>query len=82
METAVLTLRVPAEVKQQLDQLAEATHRSKSWLAGEAIRQYIDIEAWQIGEISKALAEADAGEFATDDEVAAVKAKYADGHAG
>lgn len=77
METAVLTLRVPAEVKQQLDKLAEATHRSKSWLAGEAIQRYLDLEAWQIGEISEALAEADAGDFAPDDEVAAMKVKYA-----
>lgn len=77
MDTAVLTLRLPIEVKQQLDQLAEVTHRSKSWLAGEAIRQYLDLEAWQIGEISKALAEADVGDFATDDEVSAVTAKYA-----
>lgn len=77
MDTAVLTLRLPVEVKQQLDQLAEVTHRSKSWLAGEAIRKYLDLEAWQIGEISKALAEADAGDFATDDEVSAVTAKYA-----
>ncbi|MDP2808689.1 MAG: CopG family ribbon-helix-helix protein [Rhodocyclaceae bacterium] len=77
MDTAILTLRIPVEVKQQLDQLAEVTHRSKSWLAGEAIRQYLDLEAWQIGEISKALTEADAGDFATDDEVSAVTAKYA-----
>jgi len=77
MDTAVLTLRVPVEVKQQLDKLADATHRSKSWLAGEAIQRYLDLEAWQIGEIGQALAEADAGDFASDEEVAAVKAKYA-----
>lgn len=77
MDTAVVTLRVPVEIKEQLDRLADATHRSKSWLAGEAIRRYLDLEAWQIGEISKALAEADAGDFATDDEVSAVTAKYA-----
>ena len=77
MDTAVLTLRVPVAVKDQLDKLAEATHRSKSWLAGEAIRQYLDLEAWQIGEISQALAEADAGDFATDTEIATVKARYA-----
>ncbi len=77
MDTAVLTFRVPIEVKQQLDQLAEATHRSKSWLAGEAIQRYLDLEAWQIGEITQALAEADAGDFASDDEVAAVMVKHA-----
>lgn len=77
MNTAVLTLRVPAEIKQQLDKLADATHRSKSWLAGEAIQRYLDLEAWQVGEISQALAEADAGDFATDEEVTAIKTKYA-----
>jgi RHH-type transcriptional regulator, rel operon repressor / antitoxin RelB len=45
MDTAILALRVPVEFKQQLDKLADATHRSKSWLAGEAIRRYLDLEA-------------------------------------
>lgn len=77
MDTTVLTLRVPADVKDQLDKLAEATHRSKSWLAGEAIKRYLELEAWQIGEISLALKEADAGDFASESEVAAVVGKYA-----
>ncbi len=49
MATAVLTLRVPEEIKAKLDKLAQATHRSKSYLAEEAIARYIDLEAWQIG---------------------------------
>jgi RHH-type rel operon transcriptional repressor/antitoxin RelB len=77
MDTATLTLRVPLEMKDRLDQLAVATQRSKSYLAGEAIRQYLDLESWQIGEIQQALKEADAGDFATDDEVDAVVRKYA-----
>ena len=77
MDTAVLTLRVPAELKKRLDKLAAATHRSKSWLAGEAIRQYVDLEAWQISEIRHAIAEADAGDFASERELAAVVKKYA-----
>lgn len=77
MDTAVLTVRVPAEMKDRLDKLADVTHRSKSYLAGEAIRQYLDLEAWQIGEIQQAIHEADAGDFASDDEVDAVAAKYA-----
>ena len=56
---------------------AEATHRSRSWLAGEAIQRYIELEGWQISEIRQALTEADAGNFASDDEVAALKARYA-----
>lgn len=77
MDTAVITLRVPVEVKEQLDKLADATHRSKSWLAGEAIQRYLELEAWQIGETVKALAEADAGDFATTAEIETLKAKYA-----
>lgn len=77
METAVLTLRIPAEVKEQLDKLADATHRSKSWLAGEAIQRYLELEAWQIGEIQQALREADAGDFAGDADVTALKTRYA-----
>ena len=77
METTTLTLRVPLEMKEQLDKLADATHRSKSYLAGEAIRQYLDLESWQIGEIQQALQEADANDFASDEEVDAVVRKYA-----
>lgn len=77
MDTTTLTLRVPSEIKEQLDKLANATHRSKSYLAGEAIRQYLDLESWQIGEIQQALKEADANDFASNDEVDAVVRKYA-----
>jgi RHH-type rel operon transcriptional repressor/antitoxin RelB len=77
METTTLTLRVPTEMKERLDKLAAATHRSKSWLAGEALRQYIDLESWQIGEIRQALAEADANDFASDAELDAVVRKHA-----
>lgn len=77
MQTTTITLRVPVTVKDQLDKLAEATHRSKSFLAGEAIRQYLELEAWQIGEIQRALQEADTGDFATEEEFDAVVRKYA-----
>jgi RHH-type rel operon transcriptional repressor/antitoxin RelB len=77
METTTLTLRVPVEMKDRLDKLAAATHRSKSWLAGEALRQYIELESWQIGEIRQALQEADANDFATDAELDAVVRKHA-----
>lgn len=77
METTTLTLRVPTEMKEQLDKLADATHRSKSYLAGEAIRQYLELEAWQISEIQQALKEADANDFAANEEVEAIVRKYA-----
>lgn len=77
METAILTLRVSQEIKDQLSKLSEATHRSQSFLGGEAIRRYVELEAWQVAEIQQAIQEADAGDFATDDELNAVLKKYA-----
>lgn len=71
-ETSVLTVRLAAETKDRLDELARSTRRSKSFLAARAIEAYIEEEAWQIAEIEKAIAEADAGNFATADEVKAV----------
>ena len=74
--TTVLTVRLSTELKERLDRLAKATARSKSWLASDAIARYVQLQEWQIQEIEAGIREADAGEFATDDEVEAVIAKW------
>jgi RHH-type transcriptional regulator, rel operon repressor / antitoxin RelB len=68
-ESAVLTLRLDSKLKSRLDRLSKATQRSRSFVAAEAIREYVTLNEWQIGEIKKALGEADRGEFATPEEV-------------
>jgi predicted transcriptional regulator len=50
--------------------------RTKSYGAAEAIRVYIDLNEWQIGEIKAALKEADAGDFASEEELRAVVRKW------
>ncbi len=55
-----LTIRVDTETKQRLEQLAKATDRTRSYLAAEAIRQYVELNEWQIQEIKQAVVEADA----------------------
>ncbi len=74
--SAVLTLRLDPKLKNRLDRLAESTSRSRSFVATEAIREYVDLNEWQIQEITKALAEADRGEFATEKEVERVIKKW------
>ena len=71
-----MTVRLEDEVRDRLDQLAEATQRSKSFLAAEAIRAFVETNEWQIGEIRAALREADAGDFASDKDVAALSRKW------
>lgn len=54
METTTLTLRIPTEMKERLDKLADATHRSKSYLAGEALRPiYSTLKRGRSGKFSR-----------------------------
>lgn len=74
--STTMTVRIDDDVKDRLDVLAEATQRSKSFLAAEAIREYVELNEWQIHETRAALAEADAGDFAGDKEVRALAKKW------
>jgi RHH-type transcriptional regulator, rel operon repressor / antitoxin RelB len=71
-----LTVRLDTATKKSLDQLAKATGRTRSFLAQDALRRYVEEEAWQVAEIRKAVQEADAGEFATDAEVTKTLKKW------
>ena len=75
-ESTTISVRLDTAVKARLDQLADATHRSKSFLAAEAIRTFVDLNEWQISEIRAALTEADAGDFARPSEVGKVLGKW------
>jgi RHH-type rel operon transcriptional repressor/antitoxin RelB len=74
--SSVLTLRLDPKLKKQLDRLSEATNRSRSFVAAEAIREYVELNNWQIAETVKAIAEADRGDFATDKEVERALTKW------
>jgi len=50
----------------QFNDLAEATGRPRSYLVNQAMEEYIAREAWQVAEIRKAMEEADAGDFVSD----------------
>ena len=61
---SVVSVRLAEDVTQQLELLATATGRKKSFLVAEAIDAYLAQEAWQVQEVHAALKEADAGDFA------------------
>ncbi|MCO5090558.1 CopG family ribbon-helix-helix protein [Bosea sp. (in: a-proteobacteria)] len=74
--TAAFTIRLDDEMLAKLDALAADTDRSRNWIAAKAIQDYVELNAWQIQRIKAGIAEADRGEFATDEEVEAVFRKY------
>lgn len=71
-----MTIRLEPELKSRLDKLSATTHRSKSFLAAEAVREFIELNEWQIDEINTAVKEADAGDFASEQEIRAVFNKW------
>lgn len=76
MSSATITVRLEDEIKDRLARLAEATQRSKSFLASEAIREFVESNEWQIAEIQAALKEANAGDFASAREVGRLRKKW------
>jgi len=61
--TEILTVRLDRESKLALTELAESMDRSKSYLASEAVREFIDVRRWQIAEIRAGIKEANTGNF-------------------
>ena len=74
--STTMTIRLEPELKTRLDKLSKTTHLSKSFLAAEAVREFIELNEWQIQELKAAIKEADANDFASDQEVDAVFNKW------
>ncbi|VUZ28593.1 Uncharacterised protein [uncultured Comamonas sp.] len=71
-----INVRLPAELYEQLESLAQATARTKSFVTLEALSSYLAAQSWQVQDIAQGVQEADAGEFANADEVAAVFTRH------
>jgi RHH-type rel operon transcriptional repressor/antitoxin RelB len=67
--TTTLTIRVPTNLKRRLDRLAKQSKLSKSWLATDAVQQYVDEQERQATLIEKADREVDAGRFVPHSDV-------------
>ena len=66
MSTTQFSIRTRPDLLGQFNDLAEATGRPRSYLVNQAMEEYIAREAWQVAEIRKAMEEADAGDFVSD----------------
>jgi Predicted transcriptional regulator len=76
MNSSTISARIDAKTAKKLEKLSEATNRSKSFLASEAIHKYVEEQTWQIEAIKEGIKEADKGNFATDKEVKKVFSKW------
>lgn len=64
-----VSLRLPNGLKDQMESYAQLTGRTKSHVVMEALADYLIWRMPQIEDLKAAIAAADAGDFASEDEV-------------
>ncbi len=71
-------LEIRSDLKMQLDHLAAASHRDESDLANEAVTLYLVQQRHIAARIQEGWAQAQRGEFVTDEEMEKFFARYTD----
>ena len=66
---ATITVRIDDSIKNRLEKLAKTTSRNKSYLVTHAIKDYLEVNEWQIKEIKAGIKEADAGHLIDHDAI-------------
>jgi predicted transcriptional regulator len=61
VSSTTFAIRIEPGVKKRLEKLAKSTGRSRSYLAAEALNEYLDVNEWQVEGIEKAVASLDRG---------------------
>jgi RHH-type transcriptional regulator, rel operon repressor / antitoxin RelB len=69
MPSTTFTVRVQREVNKRLEKLAKSTGRTRSFLAAEALNEYLDVNEWQVAGVKRAIASLDRGEGVSHQEV-------------
>lgn len=72
----MVSVRLSAELAARLEKLSRATDRSKSFLAAEAIEEYVALQEWQVEAIKDGIAAAERGDMASHDEAMAVLGQW------
>jgi RHH-type rel operon transcriptional repressor/antitoxin RelB len=75
MNRETISFRLETDKKEKLDAIAASLDRDRSYLLNEAIDAYLDVHQWQIEHIREGIRQADAGEFASEAQVAAAFAR-------
>lgn len=72
MKQTSVSFRAEASKIDSLDAIAEELERDRSYILNEAVNTYLELYRWQVEHIKDGLRQADAGEFASEREVARV----------
>ena len=75
-ERSPIKLLLDADRGEAIAAIARETHRDVNAVIDDALDAYLDVHRWQAEHIGEGLRQAEAGEFATDEEVAAAFARW------
>ena len=76
VKDTTITMRVPDRLNKSLDKYAKSSGRSKSYVAHDAIEEYLSWRIPQLEDLKVSIKAADSGSFATQKEVDSFFKKY------
>jgi predicted transcriptional regulator len=76
MTKETISFRIDREKKIALDDIADELDRDRSYVINEAVDAYLEVRQWQLEHIREGLRQAQAGEFATEEEVRQAFARW------
>ena len=72
MESTLVSTRVPSELAKRLEDLAREMHRSKSYLAAQAIEEFVGLQEWHVQAIKDGIAAVERGDVVSHEQAISV----------
>ncbi|WP_207792147.1 CopG family ribbon-helix-helix protein [Siccirubricoccus phaeus] len=66
-----VSVRLQPALHEQVGALAAALDRPKSWVIEQAVKEYVELQAWQLAAIDEGIKAADEGRVIAHEDVAA-----------
>ena len=68
MANLLVSARVPENLVARLENLAKTMHRSKSYLAAQAIEEFVELQEWHVNAINEGIAAVNRGEVVSHEQ--------------
>ena len=76
MSKDTVTFRLDPNKREALDEIAAGLDRDRTYVLNAAVELFLELHRWQVAHILEGIRQADAEEFASDDEVEAAFARW------
>ncbi len=71
-----VSVRLQPELHDQVATIAEALDRPKSWVIEQAVKDFVEVQQWQLAAIDEGVVAADAGRLVAHEDVVAWVASW------